>query len=283
LTGMAYPGADMTYDVFCEKVAALTSVQLACYKQRQMERRILSLINRERARGYGDFYRRMKEDPGVVKRFLDYLPINVSEFFRNPEKFHYLEFKVLPALLKRKRPLRVWSAACSNGSEPYSLAILLHEAGARDSAILATDIDQDALAEAQLGQYSTSLLKNVSPERLRRYFRAQGDQYSITPEVRSYVRFKRHDLLNDSYEGNWDLILCRNVMIYFKEEAKDRVLAGLAQALAPQGVLFLGCTETISNPARMGLESLSAFFYEKRVGGSSGTASEIPRKRCGVV
>ncbi len=260
-------GPDMSYEVFCDRIKVLTTVDIASYKRKQMERRILSMMNRERARGFADFYRRLKSDPDMVRRLLNFLPINVSEFFRNPEKFLHLETVLLPALLEQRRRLRVWSAACSNGSEAYSLAIILEELGAaQHSTIVGTDIDGEALGEAVEGIYSGNLLKNVSSERLNKYFIRDGDRFKVTDNLKRRVTFHRHDLLRDRYEHGWDLILCRNVIIYFNSEARERVLRSLAAALNPEGLLFLGCTETISSPAGMGLESSSPFFYWKDTG-----------------
>ena len=256
---------DLDYSVFVRRVAEKTGIDLGSYKRKQMERRLRSL-----AQGYGtssllEFYDLLERDAEVLDQFRRRMTINVSELFRNPDKFEELRRNMLPGLLRTARRPKVWSAGCSHGAEAYSVAILLRELGAAEAWILGTDIDEDMLARAREGRFSEADMKNVSPLRRRRFFRQDGRWHSVRPELRHMVQFRHHDLLRDRCDKGFHLILCRNVVIYFTEEAKDRLYPRLYESLAPGGVLFTGSTERISRAQRLGFESLSGFFYRRPV------------------
>jgi chemotaxis protein methyltransferase CheR len=157
----------------------------------------------------------------------------------------------------------VWSAACSIGAEPYSLAMLLLERCPPGSTVWATDIDTTVLAKARRGIYRESELRGVSAERRRRYFEEVADGYAVKPELKAIVRFQVHDLLRDRFPAPWDLIVCRNVVIYFTEEARRNLYRRFATVLRPGGVLFVGATETILYAGEVGLRPLSPSFYRK--------------------
>jgi chemotaxis protein methyltransferase CheR len=225
------------------------------------------LLTRLGIPSYADYLRVLEKDAERRQEFRDYVTINVSEFFRDAERFSQLEKRVLPQLLSTSSTLRVWSAGCSIGAEAYSISILLHElAPNRPHSILATDIDQTILERAKSGTgYTAADVRNTGPQRVRRWFTAGDDgRYTVSPTARALVRFSRHDLLGDPYQaGPFDLLACRNVVIYFVEEAKDRIFAGFVNALRPGGVLFVGGTEAIMRPQTLGLSVLGAGFYVK--------------------
>jgi chemotaxis protein methyltransferase CheR len=230
------------------KVMELARVDLGSYKSRQVQRRLGTLLARSGYPTWQAYFGHLQQDRQALQAFKDYLTINVTEFFRDPQKWQYLEQNVLPALLRERRRLRVWSAGCSHGAEPYTLAMLLDQltGGGTRHYILATDIDQAILAKAeQGGPYPPSEVKAVTPTRLRRYFVAQGDTFSVRPDLRDRVTFRPHNLLLDPFEGDFDLIVCRNVVIYFVEETKRALYQRFAQALRPGGVLFVGGTEIV--------------------------------------
>ncbi|MDA8189381.1 MAG: methyltransferase domain-containing protein, partial [Dehalococcoidales bacterium] len=194
----------------------------------------------------------------------DFVTINVSEFFRIPEKFEYLRRNVLPTLLASRRQLRVWSAGCSNGAEPYSLAILLRElAPAGDWRITASDIDATVLEKARRGIYPVADIRNLTSEMLKKYFIPVGEQLQVVDQIKNKVQFRVHDLLRDEYDKDFDLIVCRHVIIYFTEEAKDEIFRKFHSSLRTGGVLFVGGTEMIKKPREMGYESLAVSFYRK--------------------
>ena len=256
------------YEYFAAKLQEVSGIDLAAYKSRQMTRRLSGYLKRS---GFKDFYvlaRRIERDPDALDALKDFITINVSEFFRNPERFEYLERTVIPELCRRFGNLSVWSAGCSIGAEPYSLAIILRERG--DGArhrILATDIDRSALQIASRGEYHADKLKEVSPERLAKWFIKLDDaHYQVKPEIRRMVAFREHDLIREEYPERMHLVLCRNVVIYFTEEAKERVFTRFAGALVPGGYLMLGTTESVLRAHSFGFEAAGPFLYRRREG-----------------
>jgi len=257
------------WELFKQKLFAKSSINLNDYKPAQMQRRITNFLHRNQATGYIDFFQKIDKDAKLYKSFVDYLTINVTEFFRTPEKFSDLEAVVLPELLAKRQRLNIWSAGCSIGAEPYSLAMSLEQLTPRaQHRILATDLDAEILGKAKLGIYSTNELKNVTSDRLKRYFSVHNDGYQVQDTIRSKVELARHNLLLDPFEDGFDLILCRNVVIYFTEEAKNTLYRRFFKALRPGGVLFVGGTEAILNFREMGFESYLPFFYRKPAIGS---------------
>jgi chemotaxis protein methyltransferase CheR len=267
MTISAEAGVPGEFELFCRRAVHLTGMDLSSYKAPQMNRRLSALLARHGIANYTDYARVLERDEARRKELRDYVTINVSEFFRDMDRFSALEQRVLPELLAGGAGLRVWSAGCSNGAEPYSLLILLRElAPGRGHSILATDVDETILARARTGNgYLASDVRNVRADLLRRWFTGQPDgQYAVAPEARTSVRFVKHDLLRDVYpSGPFDLIACRNVVIYFTEAARERILERLVRALRPGGVLFVGGTEAIMLPEPLGLSVTGPGFYRK--------------------
>jgi chemotaxis protein methyltransferase CheR len=255
------------YDRFCGGIKSICDIDLAQYRQGQMERRLRSFA---RNSGYGDldgYLAVLRRDVVARAEFLDHMTINVSELFRNPERFAELEKDFLPTLAAHGagRGLRVWSAGCSYGAEPYTLAILLKELAPRAGhELLATDIDKTILARAAEGIFNEQDLKNVTAERRARWFTPLPDgRFQAVKELRAMVRFSRVDLLADRFPATRDLILCRNVVIYFKDEAKEKIYDRFFEALRPGGVLFVGSTERVTDSTRLGWERPGTFFYRR--------------------
>ena len=254
----------MDFTVFRQKVYTGFNIDLTSYKETQLKRRIESLMARHGITDYLAYYQLLKQNPKLFQEFVDYLTINVTEFFRDPGMFKVLEEKVLPELLQKHSLLRIWSAACSNGAEPYSVAMILEDlTPGRRHRIEATDIDQKILAVAAEGVYTEDLLQNVSPERRAKYFHKKDGVYVLDERLKRRVIFKHHDLLKDPYGKGYDLIICRNVQIYFTKEAQDRINKQFSEALSPGGVLFIGSSETILNFRELNLEKSFASFYRK--------------------
>ena len=189
----------------------------------------------------------------------------MSEFFRTPDKFGKLETDVIPDLLKRSPTLNIWSAGCSIGAEVYSLTMILKDlTPGKKHRLLATDLDIEIIAKAKKGVYSDNELKALDPKRKDKYFTKTSDgKYAIKDEIKQCVEFKRHNLLKDPFEKGFDLILCRNVVIYFTEEAKDKLYRNFFASLKPGGILFVGATEAILNARNMGYVNYQPFFYQK--------------------
>lgn len=224
------------YPQFRHTILSLTGIDLDCYKGNQMERRLQAIMRRVGAEDLLQYSRMLQGEPQRVKEFRDFLTINVTEFFRNPDKFAELKERILPDLLRRWPRLRIWSAGCSTGAEPYSLVIILDELDPRGQhEIVATDIDEEALKAARSGAYPERDMREVSPQRRRRYFTQEGDLWVVRPEYRQRVRFQQQNLLSDPFPTEVDLILCRNVVIYFSEEAKDGLYCRFHRALKPGG------------------------------------------------
>ena len=253
------------YLVFCHKIKRLTAIDLGNYKGQQMHRRLESYRLRHGAPSFAALASEVQSDPDKLKDLVDYLTINVSEFFRNPDHWRILKEEVLPSLAGGGSPsaIKAWSAGCSTGQEAYSLAILLSEVGASRSTVLATDIDEPSLRKAEEGAYTLQEVTGVAKHRLARYFALKDGKYLIREDIRKMVSFRRGNLLSDPYPSGMDLVLCRNVLIYFTEEGKRRVIEGLAASLKPGGVLFTGAAEAIFNPGAYGLTQIRPFFYRR--------------------
>jgi chemotaxis protein methyltransferase CheR len=251
---------------FKQMVFSKTGIDLNSYKEKQMKRRIDALINRVGLFTYEEYFHLLVKDQVRYAEFLDRLTINVSEFFRNTNRWDVLRDRIIPKLRNGRRMLKCWSAACSTGEEAYSLAMTLSELGClAQSSVLATDIDATALLKAQTGEY-TSKATAVIPHPLReRYFHHNDQSSIVVDQLRKGVQFRHHDLLTESYPSDLDLIICRNVMIYFTEEAKANVYRKFNQSLRPGGVLFVGGTEQIFNAKEIGFSAVDSFFYEKIV------------------
>lgn len=263
---------NFAYSRFSRKVLSLTGIDLNRYKSTQMERRLQTMMKRVGVDGYGQYETLLDRDPRAVKELKDFITINVSEFLRNPDKFEELKTSILPGLLKVRSPLKVWSAGCSNGAEPYSVSLILDEIDPLGHhRILATDLDEEILKVARAGLYGERDLKNVDERRRARHFRRVGDLWQVGPGVMSRVQFEGQNLLTDKFPGDLDLILCRNVVIYFTEETKDDLYRRFHQALRPGGVFFVGGTESILRAREIGFETLSPFFYRKVPGGVGGS------------
>ena len=252
------------WEEFKAKLKRKTEIDLDLYKAPQMQRRIMNLARRNGYDKYIAYFDKVVQDKDDFAAFIEYLTINVSEFFRTPDKFAKLETDVIPELMKRSSRLNIWSAGCSIGAEPYSLAMILNDMTPNTRhRILATDLDIEILAKAKAGVYNENELKAMSEARKSKYFTRQGDKYAVSPDIKQRIEFKRHNLLKDPFETGFDLILCRNVVIYFTEEAKDQLYANFFKALKPGGILFVGATEAILNFRKLGYTSYQPFFYQK--------------------
>jgi chemotaxis protein methyltransferase CheR len=255
-----------TYEAFKQSIYDLTKIDLNSYKERQMKRRIEALISKYGIESYPDYVVKLKTDKAAFDEFINYITINVSEFYRNPEQWTLLEKEVLPYLLEHfGRDLKIWSAACSTGDEPYSLAMLLSKfLPLNKIRILATDIDKTVMEKARIGLYHEKSMKALPQEFLTKYCTRINDKtYQISDQIKSCVEFKQHDLLRDPYPSNCDLIICRNVLIYFTDDAKNKIYMDFNKALKRDGLLFVGSTEQIIQAQQIGFQNFRSFFYKK--------------------
>ena len=243
------------YEQFIEGIKRKTGIDLALYKEAQMKRRLTSLYEKKGYKSFVDFLRAVEADRDLMNEFLDRMTINVSEFYRNGKRWEVLQNKIFPKLLSGNKRLKIWSAACSTGEEPYSLAMVLsHHLPLSQIQVQATDLDENVIQKAKNGVYPERSLAEVPADVKKKHFSQEGAFYRVNDEIKRTVTFKRHNLLKDNYDSNFDLIVCRNVMIYFTEEAKDQIYHNFSKALRPGGIL---------SPARYGFEVEDTFFYRK--------------------
>lgn len=253
------------YSYLKKEVLALTGVDLECYKEKQMKRRIDTLIAKHKIEGYDRYVQSLKSDRALFEEFINYITINVSEFYRNPEQWELMDKTVIPELITRfGRNLKVWSAACSTGDEPYSLVMALsRHLPLSNIKIYATDLDKQVIAKAKVGLYAEKSVVGVPIDLKKKYFTQVGGSYKISDEIKSRVEFREHNLLKDTYPTDCHMIVCRNVLIYFTEEAKDQVFRKYFKSLVPGGILFIGSTEQIINYKDIGYDRKTSFFYQK--------------------
>ncbi|MEK5039257.1 CheR family methyltransferase [Sporosarcina sp. FSL K6-3457] len=252
------------YAGFIGNIKKKTGIDLSLYKEAQMKRRLTSLYEKKGYRNFKDYFDAIHNDTELLEEFLDRMTINVSEFYRNAQRWDVLEKKIFPKLLAQNKKLKIWSAACSTGEEPYSLAMVLSShVPVRDISILATDLDLGVIERAKVGLYPERALKEVPAPIVKQYFNNDGHFYQVKDEIKKTVTFKQQNLLEDRYDTGFDLIVCRNVMIYFTEEAKDQIYMNFSKSLKTGGILFVGSTEQIFNPSKYGFESEDTFFYRK--------------------
>ncbi|MDO5518030.1 MAG: protein-glutamate O-methyltransferase CheR [Clostridium sp.] len=254
----------MEFNEFHRWVHRELGINLAAYKPEQLNRRINSLMSRVGIKNLEDYTRAIKSDSEQRQKFLDFITINVTEFFRNPELFAELERQLTTELLPANKNLKVWSAACSIGCEPYTLAMILNRISpAGKHTILATDIDSTILSKAKIGEYTKNEMKSVSSSDMSKYFHINDDKYYIDDKIKKMVTFKKHDLILDRYETGFDLIVCRNVVIYFNNDVKQEIYKRFSDSLKKGGLLFVGATESIYNYRDYGFEKASTFIYKK--------------------
>ena len=251
------------------RIAAILHADAGIYLPETKSTLVYSrLVKRLRLLGmdsFRDYCAFLGEASGADERqkMMAALTTNVTRFFREPHHFDYLKTTVLPPLLdaaKRGGRVRLWSAACSKGHEPYSMAMtvlsLMPDAADRDIRILATDIDPNVVEEGRAGRYDRAALEGTPPAALSRFFRAEkGDRgetmYSATDDMRRLVTFRELNLIgNWPMAGHFDVIFCRNVVIYFDEATQAKVWSRFVEKLAPSGTLCIGHSERLTGPAQ---------------------------------
>lgn len=237
------------------------SLELGGIRNEQLRRRVSNFARRVKIEDESILISRLRQDASLRAALMDALTINVTSVFRNADSWDVLRTTYLPGLGKR---IRVWSAGASTGAEAYTMAIIAKENG-QHVDILASDIDERSLAKAKVGRYPNHEMKEIPPDLKRKYFTEDGDGWVVDPRLRARIRFKRHDLLAEPIPGNgFDLIACRNVVIYFSKEAQRDLHARMAQALRPGGILFIGGAERVADPRQIGLEPLERTFYMRK-------------------
>lgn len=252
---------DIDFADFCRLVSRHTGFELSAYKPNQMERRTRAFALRKGAASLGEFWALLESRPPLAEQYLDYLTINVTGFFRDGEAFREAVAAAMTVLARAKTRLSLWSAGCAGGAEACSLWMLLQGYPAVNARILATDIDRRSIARAREGRYSDEELAGVPTADRERWF-LRGDRgYQAVPAMRAGIDFTLHDLLQDPYPSDIDLLVCRNVLIYFAAHARALVCRQLIEALAPGGYLFLGSTERVIEAKTLGLLQVLPHLY----------------------
>jgi chemotaxis protein methyltransferase CheR len=250
---------------FCELVRRLCDVDLLQYKRGQMERRVRAFAHRRGTPDLAAYGARLIAEPEELDAFLDRVTINVSHLWRHEEQWSSIGTTILPELADR-RLIRCWSAGSSYGAEAFTLAAVARDSvpGARVE-IRGTDLDRRMVARARAGRFSAEDARTAPPAVLKRWFDAADDGgWQAKPELMRMTRFDVGDLLRMPVEpGRYDLIMCRNTVIYFTEEVRDALHGRLADALAPGGYLVVGTSERVTDPRALGLTSPLHFIYRK--------------------
>ena len=252
------------YVAFCQGVRGLCDIDLLQYKRGQMERRVRSFAERRGHTELAPYLRLLAGDAAARDEFLDRVTINVSNLWRNPEQWAHLQTEIVPALAA-DGTLRAWSAGCSYGAEAYTLAAVCRLAApSARTSILGTDIDRRAIERARVADFSAEDVRDAPPAALARFFTGAGERWQPIAELRALVSFELGDLLRLRPPVRaYDLVLCRNTVIYFNEEVRDALHERLAGALRPGGVLVVGATERVTAPAAIGLQPMAPFTYIK--------------------
>ena len=244
------------FDILSALVRERSGLVLARDKTYLLESRLLPVARKWSKKSLADLAAalRGRPDPGLVRDIVEAMTTNESFFFRDIKPFDQFKSFVLPQIVRARaaqKSMRIWSAACSSGQEPYSLAMILNEQKAQLAGwrieILATDLSTEILEKAQAGLYSQFEVQRGLPiQLLVKYFKQQGDRWQIDDGIRKMVQFRPFNLLEDMGQlGRFDVVFCRNVLIYFDQPTKAAVLNKIGRQMAPDGYLYLGGAETV--------------------------------------
>jgi chemotaxis protein methyltransferase CheR len=266
--GLQAPRSDLAaaddYIGFCEGLRQLCGIDLTQYKRPQMERRLRSYWSRLGISKLTDALPRLRSDAAQLDDLLDRVTINVSQLWRHPDQWQRLGGGLLAELASGGR-LRAWSAGCSYGAEAYTLAAVCSEAIPKASVrIVGTDIDQRMVARAKTGEFSDADARTAPPGSMERWFERIPDGWRAKPALRGMTQFEVGDLLKvRPSASSYELIMCRNTVIYFADQIRDELHARFAHALRSGGMLVIGGTERITDAASIGLTPIHPFIYKK--------------------
>ena len=253
------------YLEFCEAIRAVCGVDLLQYKRQQMERRIRTWIARRGTPDLAAYGIRLAGDRAELDAFLDRVTINVSELWRHPEQFSEVTRTILPELAA-DGPVRIWSAGCSYGAEAHTLAAICRATAPRaDVRIRGTDLDRRMVARARQGTFTAEDVRLAPAELINRFFDPRpGGGWVARSELRRLMTFEVGDLLRMPIRSHsYELVFCRNTVIYFNEQARDALHARLADSLRAGGYLVVGTSERVTRARELGLTSPFPFIYRK--------------------
>jgi chemotaxis protein methyltransferase CheR len=264
--------ADRDFIALKKQIFRCTSLDLGQYKDTYLQRRIGVRMRCCGSKVYSDYSNFLDSNPAEYEKLLDDLTINVTQFFRDPIVFKAMEEEVLPLLIydkvkHGKGDITVWSAGCSSGEEPYSIAIMLRELLGEefdnfDVNIIGSDIDDPSLEAASVGKYLPRQLANVKKEYLERHFALEGEMYQLSQDIMDMVDFRKIDLIASRPPAMFDCIFCRNVVIYFTREMQEHLYMKFYGSLNQGGYFVMGNTETLVGEAA---HLLSTFKGRERI------------------
>jgi len=252
------------YVAFCEGVRRLCQVDLLQYKRNQMERRIRSFAARRGIARLAEYLSLLGAQSDELDEFLDRVTINVSQLWRNPEQWSLLSVDVIAELAQRGR-IKAWSAGCSYGAEAYTLAAVCRDSVPHARVeIQGTDIDVRMVARAREGWFTEEDARTAPRPQLERWFQPDGASWRASQELKRSVTFEVGDLLRMPFpRAAYDLVLCRNTVIYFTDDVRESLHERLADSIRPGGFLMIGSTERVSQAAQIGLVATRPFVYRK--------------------
>lgn len=262
-------------DLLIRWIERVHGLDCSHFRRSYLERRTLTRLRANGCASYVEYRALLKKDESEQTRLLQALTVNLSGFFRDAEVWRTFANKITPDLIQRKRTkrhrlIRIWSAGCATGEEPYSIAMVLDRALGQDRpgylvSIYGTDIDEDAIAAAKRGVYPLERATGVPPQFAAHYLRPVRQGVAVSPQLHSMVKFKALNLFADNMLKVVDVVFCRNVLIYFTRQQQARLLEYFDHALVPNGVLIIGKTEKLVGPAASRFRPLDASgrIYEK--------------------
>lgn len=243
-------------------IYSISGIFLDDKKTYLIETRLKDLLEIERCNSYGELCYKAKSDPGrtIERKIIDAITTNETLFFRDSSPFEMFKYKIMPELIDRRSgaagvmpiPIRIWSAACSTGQEIYSLAIIIKELLPNlkryNIKLLGTDISDEAIAKASYGHYNKfEIDRGLDKEKMQRYFTQNSNSWKIRDDIRAMVMFQKINLMNPLMGiGRFDIVLCRNVAIYFNNEDRKKLFDRIAGVLEPDGYLIIGATESLT-------------------------------------
>jgi len=265
---------------FSRYILDISGIALDVGKEYLLETRLNQLLNRLECKSYSELLRKAKSDfkKELENEIIDAISTNETYFFRDKSPFQLLQHKIFPDLIDKRTPknpalkpiLRLWSAANSTGQEIYSIAMTLLEMGVNPKdyniKLFGTDISDAAIAKASYGAYNKfEVARGLDQGRMNQYFNQHEDQYKIKDEVRAMAQFKKMNLMKPFMGlGKFDIILCRNVMIYFSTEDRRKIYQNISKVMEPDGYLLIGSTESLVNDTDLFVSNkyLNSVFYQ---------------------
>ncbi len=252
---------ELQWHRFQKAFAKATGLDLNEYRGAQMRKRVRSIVQ-SAGESLDSLTQRLEDGPVLATVMLHQIAIHTTQLFRDFDRWIDLQENIVPELTARNKQMAAWCAACANGADAYSLASILESMEIKTS-ITATDIDSVVLEQAVKGKFSNAQGKNARAFLSPSHFETRSDSYLAKPCLARRIAFKQHNLLNDPPRENFDLVCCRNIAIYLKDSACDKLYRNLSRALRPGGFLFVGTTERLFAPEEYGFESISPCFYRK--------------------